>query len=71
MIARELYRAASLHLWFEEICSSTLVLFDKASGNSTFTYEENGAAHTVWLLDAASAWNQPVTVPGTADAASG
>ena len=35
------------------------VIFDKASGNSTYSYvEDNGETHTVWLLDAASAWNQ-------------
>ena len=34
------------------------VLFDKVSGNTSYTYTEDGSAHTVWLLDAASAWNQ-------------
>ena len=33
--------------------------FDPASGNATFDYEdEDGDAHHVWMLDAASAWNQ-------------
>jgi len=34
------------------------VRFDKASGNATFQYEDNGEVHTVWMLDAASAWNE-------------
>ncbi|MEO6718249.1 MAG: glycosyltransferase [Novosphingobium sp.] len=38
--------------------SEAQVLFDKVSGNSTYSYEDNGETHTVWLLDAASAWNQ-------------
>ncbi|WP_309610631.1 polysaccharide deacetylase family protein, partial [Sphingomonas sp.] len=33
--------------------------FDRASGNSSFAYDdENGSRHTVWILDAASAFNQ-------------
>lgn len=32
--------------------------FDPASGNTTYAYSENGINHTVWMLDAASAWNQ-------------
>ncbi|MFM5884516.1 MAG: polysaccharide deacetylase family protein, partial [Novosphingobium sp.] len=54
--------------WLIAHDSEAPVLFDKASGNATFTYEENGAAHTVWLLDAASAWNQlrAVDVEGVA-----
>jgi cellulose synthase/poly-beta-1,6-N-acetylglucosamine synthase-like glycosyltransferase/peptidoglycan/xylan/chitin deacetylase (PgdA/CDA1 family)/spore germination protein YaaH len=39
--------------------SDTLPRFDAASGNPTFDYEEeDGQAHHVWFLDAASAWNQ-------------
>ncbi|WP_174275076.1 glycosyltransferase [Sphingomonas bacterium] len=33
--------------------------FDAASGNATFDYrDDDGAVHHVWMLDAASAWNQ-------------
>ena len=33
--------------------------FDRASGNSSFAYtDDGGKPHTVWLLDAASAYNQ-------------
>ena len=38
--------------------SEATVQFDKVSGNTTYSYEDNGENHTVWLLDAASAWNQ-------------
>ena len=44
--------------WLVAHDSEAPVLFDKVSGNTTYTYEEDGAAHTVWLLDAASAWNE-------------
>lgn len=34
-------------------------VFDRVAANSTFSYEdENGHPHTVWLLDAASAFNE-------------
>ena len=34
-------------------------VFDRASGNSTFAYQdEQGHPHSVWLLDAASAFNE-------------
>lgn len=38
--------------------SGVMPTFDRASGNSSFAYMEDGAKHTVWLLDAASAYNQ-------------
>jgi len=38
--------------------SSATPQFDRLSGNAGFAYEENGVQHTVWMLDAASAWNQ-------------
>lgn len=44
--------------WLAANDSEARVTFDKASGNSTFSYEENGSVHTIWMLDAASAWNQ-------------
>jgi peptidoglycan-N-acetylglucosamine deacetylase len=44
--------------WLTAHDSEVPVQFDNASGNPTFRYEENGDNHTVWFLDAASAWNQ-------------
>jgi peptidoglycan/xylan/chitin deacetylase (PgdA/CDA1 family)/spore germination protein YaaH/GT2 family glycosyltransferase len=44
--------------WLAANDSEAKITFDKASGNSTFSYEENGSVHTIWMLDAASAWNQ-------------
>lgn len=38
--------------------SSAMPVFDKASGNSGFAYEEGTERHVVWMLDAASAYNQ-------------
>lgn len=38
--------------------SSAMPTFDKQSGNSGFAYEESGSRHVVWMLDAASAYNQ-------------
>ncbi len=38
--------------------SDTKPVFDKVSGNSTYSYQENGSVYTVWMLDAAAAWNQ-------------
>ena len=32
--------------------------FDRASGNTGFAYEDGNSRHTLWLLDAASAYNQ-------------
>jgi peptidoglycan/xylan/chitin deacetylase (PgdA/CDA1 family)/spore germination protein YaaH/GT2 family glycosyltransferase len=44
--------------WLAAHDSEAPVTFDKASGNTTYSYEENGDIHTVWLLDAASVWNE-------------
>jgi cellulose synthase/poly-beta-1,6-N-acetylglucosamine synthase-like glycosyltransferase/spore germination protein YaaH/peptidoglycan/xylan/chitin deacetylase (PgdA/CDA1 family) len=44
--------------WLASHDSQAPIRFDAASGNATFDYEEGGKAHHVWLLDAASAWNQ-------------
>ncbi|MET3827456.1 cellulose synthase/poly-beta-1,6-N-acetylglucosamine synthase-like glycosyltransferase/peptidoglycan/xylan/chitin deacetylase (PgdA/CDA1 family)/spore germination protein YaaH [Sphingomonas sp. PvP055] len=38
--------------------SSAMPVFDKASGNTGFAYMEGSHRHVVWLLDAASAYNQ-------------
>jgi len=45
--------------WLDAHDSGGKILFDKASGNPGFGYEdEDGKHHDVWLLDAATAWNQ-------------
>src|SRR6185436_14029429 len=44
--------------WLSARDSQAAIRFDPASGNSRFDYEEDGIPHQVWLLDAASAWNQ-------------
>ena len=38
--------------------SEAKVRFDPGSGNASFAYEEDGQKHDIWMLDAASAWNQ-------------
>ncbi len=38
--------------------SEAMPRFDPASGNSGFAYEEDGKVHTVWMMDAATSWNQ-------------
>jgi cellulose synthase/poly-beta-1,6-N-acetylglucosamine synthase-like glycosyltransferase/peptidoglycan/xylan/chitin deacetylase (PgdA/CDA1 family)/spore germination protein YaaH len=44
--------------WQNAADSGTVPSFDKASENSSFAYSEGNVRHQVWLLDAASAYNQ-------------
>ncbi len=44
--------------WLAAHDSGTTPRFDPASGNSGFAFAENGHPHTVWLMDAATSWNQ-------------
>lgn len=44
--------------WLIAHDSDATVTFDKASGNQSFAYEDNGVEHTVWMADATTAWNQ-------------
>ncbi len=45
--------------WVDAGDSDAPPVFDRVAGNSTFAYQdESGHSHTVWLLDAASAFNQ-------------
>ncbi|HVI05946.1 MAG TPA: polysaccharide deacetylase family protein, partial [Sphingomicrobium sp.] len=45
--------------WGDAGDSDAPPVFDRLSGNSTFAYQdESGHAHTVWMLDAASAFNE-------------
>ncbi|HWU03741.1 MAG TPA: polysaccharide deacetylase family protein, partial [Novosphingobium sp.] len=53
--------AASLTIeeaWSVAHDSSAMPTFDKGSGNTGFSYLENGQRHDVWMLDAAASWNQ-------------
>lgn len=44
--------------WLTAHDSGAPIRFDGRSGNATFDYAEDGVVHHVWMLDAASAWNQ-------------
>ncbi len=45
--------------WLAANDSDAKPAFDPRSGNTYFSYqEEDGEVHTIWMLDAASAWNQ-------------
>lgn len=44
--------------WLAANDSDAKPVFDIVSGNSTFSYEEDNVVHTIWMLDAATAWNQ-------------
>lgn len=44
--------------WQEARDSGTKPQFDPASGNTGFSFLDNGVRHDVWLLDAAASWNQ-------------
>jgi spore germination protein YaaH len=45
--------------WVDAGDSDAPPVFDRIAGNSTFAYDdEDGHSHTVWMLDAASAFNQ-------------
>jgi cellulose synthase/poly-beta-1,6-N-acetylglucosamine synthase-like glycosyltransferase/peptidoglycan/xylan/chitin deacetylase (PgdA/CDA1 family)/spore germination protein YaaH len=44
--------------WLSARDSGALPAFDPASGNSGFAFEDDGHRHIVWLMDAATTWNQ-------------
>ncbi len=44
--------------WLRAHDSESAIRFDASSGNATFDYDDDGHSHHVWLLDAASAFNQ-------------
>ncbi|MCE7796433.1 glycosyltransferase [Sphingobium sufflavum] len=44
--------------WLEAHDSAAPVQFDPASGNAGFAYDEAGRHHQLWMLDAATSWNQ-------------
>ena len=44
--------------WLAAHDSAAAPVFDRGSGNAGFAYDEDGQRHTVWMLDAATSWNQ-------------
>ncbi|BBD99443.1 polysaccharide deacetylase [Sphingobium amiense] len=44
--------------WLAAHDSQTPVMFDPASGNAGFAYDEAGKHHAVWMMDAATNWNE-------------
>ncbi len=44
--------------WLAARDSGTVPQWDPASGTTGFAFDDNGERHTVWLLDAATTWNQ-------------
>ena len=45
--------------WLAAHDSAAAIGFDRASGNAGFAYQdERGSLHQVWMLDAATSWNQ-------------
>jgi peptidoglycan/xylan/chitin deacetylase (PgdA/CDA1 family)/spore germination protein YaaH/GT2 family glycosyltransferase len=44
--------------WLAAHDSDANVTFDPASGNAGFAYQEGSETHTIWMLDAATSWNQ-------------
>ncbi|MEN2746265.1 glycosyltransferase [Sphingomonas sp. T9W2] len=45
--------------WLAAHDSAAAIGFDRASGNAGFAYQdERGSRHQVWMLDAATCWNQ-------------
>ncbi|MDR6789987.1 cellulose synthase/poly-beta-1,6-N-acetylglucosamine synthase-like glycosyltransferase/peptidoglycan/xylan/chitin deacetylase (PgdA/CDA1 family)/spore germination protein YaaH [Sphingomonas sp. BE138] len=48
--------------WLAAHDSQATVTFDRNSGNAGFAYDEDGQRHTIWMLDAASSWNEMVAL---------
>jgi peptidoglycan/xylan/chitin deacetylase (PgdA/CDA1 family)/spore germination protein YaaH len=48
--------------WLTAHESQTMPTFDRPSGNAAFAYEEAGKTHNVWILDAASLFNEVVAL---------
>ena len=55
--------------WLAARDSGATPSFDPASGNSGFAYEEDGHKHMVWMMDAATSWNQLSQLQGVAGVA--
>ena len=50
--------------WLAAHDSGAMPRFDPASGNSGFAYSDDGKTHTVWMMDAATSWNQLALLDG-------
>jgi len=50
--------------WLAAQDSGTKPAFDPASGNSGFAWEEGSHRHRVWMMDAATSWNQLALLRG-------
>lgn len=44
--------------WLSARDSDAMPTWDAASGNSGFAFDDNGDRHEVWMLDAATTWNE-------------
>ncbi|NTS66336.1 glycosyltransferase [Sphingomonas sp. HHU CXW] len=44
--------------WLAAHDSGTTPRFDPTSGNAAFGYDEDGQHHDIWMLDAATSWNE-------------
>jgi peptidoglycan/xylan/chitin deacetylase (PgdA/CDA1 family)/spore germination protein YaaH/GT2 family glycosyltransferase len=44
--------------WLSAHDAGAPIRFDAVTGNARFDYEQDGHVHHVWMLDAASGWNQ-------------
>jgi cellulose synthase/poly-beta-1,6-N-acetylglucosamine synthase-like glycosyltransferase/peptidoglycan/xylan/chitin deacetylase (PgdA/CDA1 family)/spore germination protein YaaH len=52
--------------WLSAQDSGTLPTWDAASGTSGFAFDDNGHSHAVWMLDAATSWNELLQLGGVA-----
>ncbi|MBN8838821.1 MAG: glycosyltransferase [Sphingomonadales bacterium] len=48
--------------WLAARDSQAPITFDPASGNAGFAYNESNSQHQIWMLDAATSWNQFVVL---------
>nr|WP_166177543.1 glycosyltransferase [Altererythrobacter segetis] len=55
--------------WLSAHDSGTLPTWDSASGTSGFAFDDNGHGHAVWMLDAATSWNELRQLGGVAGVA--
>ncbi len=52
--------------WLAAHDSGTLPTWDSVSGTSGFAFDDNGHGHVVWMLDAATSWNELRQLGGVA-----
>lgn len=55
--------------WLQAHDSGTEPVFDPASGNSGFAWEDESHKHNVWMMDAATSWNELGQLRGVAGVA--